>query len=65
MMTTTRAIEILENEKACVSRANTCDRNCSICELVLTDTEILEAYNMAIAELKEGEQEWQHRAVAE
>ena len=55
-MTAARAVEILENEKACVLKANTCCRNCAECDLVLPDTEILEAYNMAIEELKGGEQ---------
>ncbi len=54
-MTAERAVEILENEKACVLKANTCGRDCGKCDLVLPDTEILEAYNMAIEELKGGE----------
>lgn len=56
-MTAARAIEILENEKACVLKANTCGRNCARCDLVLPDVEILEAYNMAIEGLKGGEHE--------
>ena len=56
-MTAARAVEILENEKACVSKANTCGRNSAECDLVLPDAEILEAYNMAINELKGGEHE--------
>lgn len=50
-MTAVRAIEILQNEKACVQKANICGRNCAECDLVLPDTEIIEAYNMAIEEL--------------
>ena len=56
-MTEARAVEILENEKACVLKANTCGRNCAECDLVLPDTEILEAYNMAIEVLKGGDKE--------
>lgn len=42
------AISILQNEHRCVIRANSCNRDCGNCELVRKDTEILEAYDMAI-----------------
>lgn len=49
-----RVIEILRTEKECVERAGTatpnrsCNRNCADCDLVLDDTEILQAYTLAI-----------------
>lgn len=45
-------IEILENEKECVQRANICDRECQVCDLVRHDDEILEALNIAIELVK-------------
>lgn len=45
-------IEILENEKECVQRANICDRECQVCDLVRHDEEILEALNIAIELVK-------------
>ena len=48
-------IAIIENEKKCVNRANKndyCNRDCYNCELVKTDTEILEALDMAIKTLE-------------
>lgn len=50
------AIAILENEKKCVNRANKndyCNRDCYNCELVKTDTEILNALDMAIKALEQ------------
>ena len=47
-MTNERAVEILENEAACVRRAETCDRDCGKCDLVMPTEDILEAYDMAI-----------------
>lgn len=50
------AIAIIENEKKCVNRANKndyCNRDCYNCELVKTDTEILEALDMAIKALEQ------------
>ena len=46
-------IEILENEKECVQRANICDRECQVCDLVRHDEEILEALNIAIDIIKD------------
>ena len=54
-MTREEAIAIIENEKKCVNRANKndyCNRDCYNCELVKTDTEILEALDMAIKTLE-------------
>jgi len=45
-------IEVLENEKECVKRANICDRECQVCDLVRHDDEILEALNIAIELVK-------------
>lgn len=55
-MTREEAIAIIENEKKCVNRANKndyCNRDCYNCELVKTDTEILEALDMAIKALEQ------------
>ena len=55
-MTREEAIAILENEKKCVNRANKnnyCNRDCYNCELVKTDTEILNAFDMAIKALEQ------------
>jgi transposase-like protein len=55
-MTREEAIAIVENEKMCVNRASkndNCNRDCYNCELVKTDTEILEALDMAIKALKQ------------
>ena len=47
-----KTIRMLENEKACVERANSCDRACEKCELVKDTTKIISAYNEAIYALK-------------
>ena len=55
-MTREETIAILENEKKCVNRANKndyCNRDCYNCELVKTDTEILNALDMAIKALEQ------------
>ena len=46
------AIKVIENEVECVKRANHCNRDCSNCDLVREDFEILNAYKMAIYSLK-------------
>ena len=53
-MTAQRAISVIQNEAACVSRQTCpgCDRRCGQCDLVLDDREILEAYSMAVNALK-------------
>ena len=45
-------IEILKNELKCIDRANHCDRDCGNCDLVLEDTELIEAYERAIHSVK-------------
>lgn len=48
-MTSARAIEIIENEIACVRRAsNGCSRQCDVCDLLMDTDEILLAYAEAI-----------------
>lgn len=49
MLSLLETVEVLKNEMACVSRANTCDRDCGNCELVLPDEIILSAYRNAIS----------------
>ena len=51
-MTNTEIIKILNNELECVKRANNCNRECEKCNLVLKDTEIIDAYNESIRALK-------------
>lgn len=49
-----RAIEVIENEIACVKgNDGKCDRDCFHCDLVLPEEEILEAYDMAINALED------------
>ena len=49
-----RVVDILKIEKECVERAGaaipnkSCNRECADCDLVLDDTEILQAYTLAI-----------------
>lgn len=49
-----RVVDILKIEKECVERAGTstpnksCNRECSECDLLMDDTEILQAYTLAI-----------------
>jgi len=49
-----RIIEIFEVEKQCIKRniGKDCNRDCSNCDLVLEDEELLTAYNLAISILK-------------
>ena len=47
------AIELMKNEKACIMKADTCDRNCSKCELVRKTEDLLLAYDMAIKALEQ------------
>ena len=46
------AIELLKNEKACILRADTCDKDCAKCELLRKTEDLLSAYDMAIRALK-------------
>lgn len=48
------AMSILENKKACVMRADKCDRGCAKCKLVKPDSEILEALDMGIKAIRNG-----------
>lgn len=48
-MTRMKAISILLNEKACVK--SKCDKNCGACDLAKDETEIIEAFDMAIQAL--------------
>lgn len=52
-MKTEEAIRIIQTEAECVRRANNCDRHCENCDLLMTDTEILTAYEMAETALRE------------
>ena len=45
-------INILENELECINRASHCNRNCDKCDLVMEDTELIEAYENAIRIIK-------------
>ena len=47
-MTNKEAIKIIENEYACVLRAEDCDRDCANCDLVMDSDDILSAYAKAI-----------------
>jgi len=52
-MTTERMIELLEIERQCVLRSANCNRNCTVCNLVQEDKELLEMYEGVINLLKE------------
>ena len=52
-MDRTEAIKIIENEAECVIRAAGCGRKCGSCDLLRLPSNILLAYYMAIAALKE------------
>ena len=47
-MTDFRMLELLKIERECVSRADTCDRNCASCDLVQDTNELLEMYDKVI-----------------
>ena len=51
-MTTKRAVELLEIEKECVQRANTCGRDCAHCKLVQNDEELIKMYEFVIGFIK-------------
>ena len=52
-MTKKEAIEILENEMKCVETSDTCGRDCLHCSLVREQSDVMEAYRIAIKALKE------------
>ena len=43
-----KAIELMENEKTCIIKADTCDRNCAKCEL-LRDTKVRDTKDLLSA----------------
>lgn len=45
-MTLERVRELMTIEHECVSRANTCGRDCAHCDLVQEDTDLLKAYEI-------------------
>ena len=47
-MTQERIVELLNIERECVARGNTCGRTCASCELVQEDQELLEMYDTLI-----------------
>ena len=51
-MTINGAIALMKNEKACIVKADTCDRDCAKCELIKKTEDLLSAYDMAICALK-------------
>ena len=51
-MTIEEAIKLMKNEKACILKADTCDRDCSKCELVRKTEDLLSAYDLAIKSLE-------------
>lgn len=42
------AIRVMENERECVRMAESCDRDCGKCPLVMDSSRILTAYDYAI-----------------
>ena len=54
-----KAIAILETEKECVERQGTMacpNRDCVNCDLLLPTDDVIEAYEIAIKDLKEAEE---------
>lgn len=51
-MTYAEAVKIMTHEILCIKTANSCDRDCGNCPLVLPDTDLLDAYALAIGALK-------------
>lgn len=51
-MTTDEAIALMRTEKACILKADVCDRDCSKCELVRKTEDLLSAYDLAIRALE-------------
>lgn len=44
-----QVVEILENEKACVVKADNCGRKCKKCSLIRPSKDIITAYDKAIS----------------
>lgn len=53
-MTREEAMNIIRKERACVIRAEVCNRDCGRCDLVIKTEDIIEAYDMAIFALMKG-----------
>ena len=53
MMTINEVIALMENEKACIIKADTCDRDCAKCELLRNTEDLLSAYDLVIKTLKQ------------
>ena len=51
-MTVEEAIELMKNEKECIIKADTCDRDCTKCELLRKTEDLLSVYDMAIHALE-------------
>ena len=51
-MTIEEAIKLMKNEKACILKADTCDRDCAKCELLKKTEDLLSAYDMVIRALE-------------
>ena len=47
-MSIEEAIKLMKNEKACILKAYTCDKDCVKCELVRKTEDLLLAYDMVI-----------------
>ena len=47
-MTIREAMELIANEKRCVTRAETCDRDCGRCDLLRDSEDIKEAFDIAL-----------------
>ena len=52
-MTVEKTIELMKNEKRCIIKADTCDRDCTKCELLKKTEDLLSAYDMVIKTLKQ------------
>lgn len=51
-MTIDDARKVIENEIACVIRSNNCNHNCSKCDLVKKDKDVLTAYAIALSGIR-------------
>lgn len=49
----TEALFVLQNERECVIRGATCDRDCAKCDLVMPSEKIISAYDNVIEWLKQ------------
>ena len=52
-MTIDEAIELMKNEKACILKAYTCDKDCAKCKLAKKTEDLLSAYDMVIKALEQ------------